>query len=84
MKLHMFAIRDIATTQFGNPMFLMTKGQAIRGFTDEVNRKDENNMLNKHPEDYELYELGTFETEAGTFETSSPKQVITGKEVITK
>lgn len=63
-------------------MFLITEGQALRSFTDEVNRKDENNSLNKHPEDFELYALGIFDTQTGLFETQAPKQVITAKQVL--
>lgn len=83
MKLKIYAVRDIATDQYGNPMFMISKGQAIRSFQDEVNRKDEQNMLYKHPTDYELYELGDYDTDTGTFTTQTPKQIVTAKEVTT-
>lgn len=81
MKFRIFAVRDIATDQYANPMFFMTKGQAIRAFTDEVNRDDKDNMLAKHPTDFELYELGEYDGDTGLFETNTPKQVVTAKEV---
>jgi hypothetical protein len=81
MKMQIFAVRDMKTEQFGNPMFLMTKGHALRSFTDEVNRKDEQNMLNKHPEDFVLYHLGDYDTESGEFTTMKPTQMVMATEV---
>jgi len=34
MILRIFSVRDSATSQFGNPMFLIADGQAIRSFQD--------------------------------------------------
>lgn len=81
MKLVIFAIRDRATDSFGNPMFLMAEGQALRSFTDEVNRADKDNQLYQHPDDFDLYTLGSFETNTGEFETHSPRMVVAGKTV---
>lgn len=42
------------------------KAVALRMFADTCN--DENTVLAKHPEDYELYELGDFDTDTGNIE----------------
>lgn len=84
MILTMFAVRDIATSQFGNPMFLISEGQAIRSFADEVNREEKDNMLNKHPEHFELYKLGEYNTDNGTIEAITPKQVTTATQLLIK
>lgn len=76
-----FAVRDQATDQFGNPMFLVSAGQAHRSFADEVNRDDAQNQLNRHPTDFALWELGTYDTDTGLFDTHPPKQLITAKDV---
>lgn len=81
MKLELFAIRDAATDQFGTPMFLLSAGQALRSFTDEVNRVAADNLLSSHPEDYALYQLGSFDTATGLFSTSPPLQVVLAKSV---
>lgn len=81
MKLFVFAVRDRASDQFGNPMFLISRGQAIRSFSDEVNRSEANNMLFAHPEDFDLYELGEYDTSVGLFQTGTPKQVAVGKDL---
>lgn len=81
MRLFIFVVRDRATDSYGNPMFLVSSGQAIRGFTDEINRADRENMMYSHPDDFDLYELGSFETDTGLFTTSSPEMVCIGKNV---
>lgn len=79
MILHIFAIRDRATDQYGNPVFAFSAGQAIRSFGDEVNRSDPNNPYYAHPDDYDLYVLGYFDTASGKFVTQDPEQVAIGK-----
>lgn len=69
MKYVICAVRDSALDAYGVPMFLVSKGQAIRGFSDQVNNPEPNNNLNKHPEDYELFFLGTFDDAQCDFET---------------
>jgi hypothetical protein len=80
MILLMFAVRDSATDSFGNPMFLVSTGQAIRSFRDEVNRKAEDNHLFVHPDDFEMFELGSFDTSTGRFALlEAPRSVLTAK-----
>lgn len=76
-----FCVKDRATDNFGNPMFLMATGQATRSFSDEVNRKEAGNQLNMHPDDFDLYQLGTFDSETGTFQSYAPELVVRGKDV---
>lgn len=85
MKIQIFAVRDSALKAFAQPMFMPTIGVALRMFTDEVNRQDPNNALNKHPEDYELYHLGEFDDELGQFdEGMAQKSILRGKDALTK
>lgn len=75
------AIRDIKADAFGNPMFVRSKGEAMRMFTDEVNRADQDNALYRHPEDFELYILGTYDDEKGDFQITPKEQITTGGSV---
>jgi hypothetical protein len=85
MKLKMYAVKDKATEMYGNPMFLVATGQAIRSFTDEINNKeDRQNQLAKHPEHFELYELGEYDTDDGSFKTISPNCLIRGIDCVIK
>ena len=77
MILKVFAVRDAAADVFGKPYFVPSNGVAIRGFTDEVNRKAEDNTLNKHAKDFSLYELGEYDDSFGGFNLhEQPKLLI--------
>lgn len=82
MKLKVVAVRDRAVDAFNQPFFVPSIGQANRLFADEVNRKDDKNMLNTHPEDFDLYELGEFDSGSGEFVCFSPRMVAIGKDVV--
>ena len=79
MILNMYCIRDRATDSFGNPMFLMSHGQAIRSFTDEINRSASDNTIYAHPDDYDLYHLGEYDTAQGEFKPIKPAMILVGK-----
>lgn len=81
MIIRIFCVRDRATDSYGNPMFLLSEGQAIRSFSDEINRNASDNQLFQHPDDFDLYRLGTFDTDIGSFEVYLPAMVVTGKSV---
>lgn len=80
MILKVLSIRDRAADLFGQPMFFGTIGTGIRAFGDEVKRPHENNNLNKHPEDFDLYHIADFNDETGEFSTMRPVQVAIGKD----
>jgi hypothetical protein len=67
-KLVVCAVRDAALQAYARPFFVPTKGVAMRSFRDEVKRKAEDNPMHQHPEDYELFALGTFDEASGVFE----------------
>lgn len=82
--MQIVAVRDTKADTYSRPFFVPTLGMAIRSFHDEVNRVDQNNELNKHPEDFNLYHLGTFEDEKGTFNgLDQPKQIAIGSQMRT-
>lgn len=77
------SVRDTMADAFGRPIFTQSVGVAIRSFSDEVNRVDVQNEMNKHPEDFELFELGTFDDNTGRFVLyDKPKSLVVGKQVI--
>lgn len=67
MKRVVCAVFDRAVQTFGQPFFVAAVGAAVRSFTDEVNRKADDNALHAHPEDFELWHLGWFDDEHGAF-----------------
>lgn len=80
MKYIVYCVRDIAVNAYDRPFCVTHEGQALRGFRDAIN--DPKSNLGVHPEDYELYQLGTFDDGAGLFEVGVPKQVSSGKAVL--
>lgn len=67
MKLIVFSIFDEKGSMFGVPFFMSAKGLALRGFQDLVN--DKNSSVSKHPGDYKLYSLATYDDCTGRFES---------------
>lgn len=82
MKLVICAVKDRAAQAFGRPMFIPSVGVAIRSFSDEVNRVSEDNSLNKHPSDYDLYHFGDFDDNSGEFNLFEvPVMISIGRQV---
>lgn len=73
------AVFDHAVQAFGQPFFVRARGEAVRGFTDEVNRKVDGNTLAAHPEDYDLTQIAVFDDESGEFEKAQ-EVLIRGKD----
>lgn len=81
MRYKVFSIRDRATGSYMQPFYSASVAAAIRMFSDEVNRADPNNNLNKHPEDFDLYMFGDFDDNTGLFDSGPPSQVGVGKDL---
>lgn len=79
MKLSAFSIRDNALAAFLRPFFAPTRGMAHRMFQDEINNA-QGDMF-KHPDDYELHEIGTWDDATGAFKNIGPELVVRGKDV---
>lgn len=84
MKRNICAVRDRQMAAFGQPIFVPTTGIAIRSFADEINNPQ--SEMHKHPDDYDLYHLGTFDDDTGRFENldSGPTQIALGKNLLQK
>ena len=67
-KMVVVAIYDSAVQAYMRPFYARARGEALRMFTDEVNRAADDNPLYKHPEDYSLNVLALFDEVNGDFE----------------
>lgn len=67
MLLQVTTVYDKATESHGRPMYTTTIGHAIRIFKDEVNNIDQQNLIYKHPEDFSLWHLGTWDDHKAEF-----------------
>jgi hypothetical protein len=81
VKRILVAVRDSAMAAFMNPFVVQATGQAVRSFTDEVNRAAQDNALNQHPEDFELYQVGFFDDDTGEF-SNELARLVRGKDVV--
>lgn len=82
MNLIVISIRDSKSNVFGRPFYAQTVGSAIRTFDDEVNRRAEDNILNRHPQDFQLFQIATWNDATGSFEVMTPKLLVDGNSVI--
>lgn len=76
MKLCVCVMRDSAAQAFGVPQFQVSKGTAVRAFGDEVNRQDPQNAFFSHPEDFELYFMGTFDDQSAGFDLLAEPELL--------
>lgn len=83
MILQICAVRDRAIDAFGRPMFVAATGQAVRSFGDAINGKaDKDDTLASHPEDFDLYHLGTYDDATALFVLlANPRVLAIGKDV---
>lgn len=82
MLKFLFTVRDSAAQVFAPPFIAPSEGFAIRMFRDAIVQKDVDNMMCKHPEDFELYIIASFEESDGRIEPCDPRLVIRGKDCL--
>lgn len=63
------AVFDSASGLYGTPFNVPSIGVATRSFQDEVRRGGDDNQMSKHPGDFSLFTLGTFDDQTGRFES---------------
>lgn len=62
-----FSIYDAKAQAYLQPFFMSNIGLALRAIGDCLS--DPNHQFTKHPEDYTLFNLGTFDPVTGIFES---------------
>lgn len=67
------AVHDAALACFLNPFVVPHIGGAIRSFMDEA--KNPESPVHKHPEDYDLYLIGDYDTDTGMITPQVPMQI---------
>ena len=72
MTYHIFSIHDSKAQAFFPPFYLHNQAMATRQFGDMVNDPESN--ISKHPADYTLFTLGTWDDQDSTFKVKVNKQ----------
>lgn len=70
MILRAYSIFDTKALQYHPPFYSSTDGAAVRSLSDLAN--DANTNIGRHPTDYVLYCVGTWDDNKGTFLPLSP------------
>ena len=81
MILKIYSVYDKGIEGYMRPWFAQADGQALRLFIDEV---DGDSPMAKHPEDYSLFRIGSFDDENGTITCDEVKCLARAHEVQTK
>lgn len=66
MKLNVYSIFDSAAMFYGRPFFLINENMARRTALDI--KADPNTEINRHPQDYSMFLLGTFDDQTAVFD----------------
>lgn len=74
MKLQILAMFDKKLGHFMTPFFAQTNGAALRSVGDLVNGKGEE-LPAQHPEDFQLWELGSWNMLDGSFFVGEPRVI---------
>lgn len=70
MELYVVSVYDLALAAFSRPVFVRSKGEALRSFQNEVNKASSTegaSAIADHPQDFQLFYLGTFNDDDGRF-----------------
>lgn len=77
MEFIVVAVRDRMLNAFDRPWVVPAQGAAVRAFHDEIARPE--SQMSRHPEDYELFELGRFDDATGSLVSlDSPRSLAVG------
>lgn len=84
MKLIICAIHDTKAEAFAQPMFFQAVGQAVRAFIDAVSDGDPKSNLANHPEDFNLFRIGTYDDQTGEIVPEAPFHLGNGRVLSTR
>lgn len=71
----MYSIRDSKSEVFNTPWFAKTHGEAERNFLALTN--DQQSMVAKYPEDFDLYHVGTYDDQTGKlYPLETPQHIV--------
>jgi len=63
--MKMFTVYDSKAEAYMLPFFAKSTGEALRTFSDTC--QDKSHIFAKHPEDFTLFELGTWDEQTSNF-----------------
>lgn len=82
MRLNVYTIFDTASGAYMRPFFVNSDGQALRMFGDIAS--DAEHEVGRHPEDYSLYRIGTYDDNKGQLVPEDKECLATAQEMVAK
>jgi len=70
MQLKAYSVYDNKALRYFPPYFASTDGEAVRNFADMAN--DSQTNIGRHPSDYVLYFVGSYDDSNGLFQAEQP------------
>lgn len=61
----LFCTFDRASQSYSPPFAAPHAGMAIRGFSDAISNPSKDTDISRHPDDFDLFEIGTFDSSTG-------------------
>ncbi len=80
MNVLLFTVYDEKAQVFTTPFFVATVGIATRAFSDAINSPD--HQFGKHPQDYTLFKLGTFDDNTAELKSETKQSIGNGVEFV--
>lgn len=81
--LNVYSVYDSQAKTYNTPFFMRQDGQALRAFMDLVNNPQTD--VAKHPSDYILFRLASYDEETGYIEShESPQRIGCAWELVEK
>ena len=77
MVFGVYSIRD-KYTGFMQPSLDVNDQAAVRNFANAIKSANDGSIMAFAPADFDLYKLGTFDSDKGIFETQIPEFIIAG------
>lgn len=81
-NLKAFAAHDTRCGIFHPPFFFLHAGMMLRHWEDLVN--DPKTIIGRHPNEYQLLEIGEYDDSKGVLTPATAKMVATGSEYLKK
>lgn len=80
MKLFMYSVFDRCSGVYDRPFPSRSDAEAIRSFTDIA--CDTDHPIGKHPGDFTMFRVGTWDDNTGNLDCNAPEKVINGLEAV--
>ena len=82
MRVNVYSIFDVAAGVYQRPFFCQADGEAMRAFGDLC--MDAEHPVGKHPHDYSLFRIGTYDDNKGALVGEAPECMANGLEMVAR